>query len=433
MMKKIALITFTTIVLSLYFFPFSPRIMPTVNTKMIMAGIGLFVIGITLAKNRNATINKDLVILFVTAGIVSSIGLFSVYYNNTNDYTYASYLISMCVWLSAAYVVVSLMRWVHGSVSALLLCNYLIGLCVAQCVLALLMEFIEPVQDFVFSISDEGTANFLKEKNRMSSLGVWVDIAGTRFSAVLIMIAFICVKYKEKVSKYLYLYIIAFLTISVVGNMIARTTSVGMIVALLYFAFAAELYEFNSFAKRFWFSFLLITILSISVIVYSYYNVSEFYRNMRFGFEGFFNLWEKGRWEVTSNQILGNMYVFPETVKTWIIGDGYFGSTVNDPFYTGKQWKGFYMATDVGYLRFIYYFGLLGLVAFIIYFFKVAQVCVKHFPAYKIMFVLILIINYIVWFKVSTDIFVVFAPFLCISKEENDAYMERIALQEKTE
>ena len=28
----------------------------------------------------------------------------------------------------------------------------------------------------------------------------------------------------------------------------------------------------------------------------------------------------------------------------------------------------------------------------------------------------------IVWLKVSTDIFLVFAIFLCVSKEENEAY-----------
>ena len=45
------------------------------------------------------------------------------------------------------------------------------------------------------------------------------------------------------------------------------------------------------------------------------------------------------------------------------------------------------------------------------------------------MFFLILAVNMIGWLKVSTDIFLVFALFLCISKEENDAYEERM-LQE---
>lgn len=60
------------------------------------------------------------------------------------------------------------------------------------------------------------------------------------------------------------------------------------------------------------------------------------------------------------------MYVFPDNLKTWIIGDGYFSNPYNtDPFYIGTRSRGYYMGTDVGYLRFIFYFGLIGLSAFI--------------------------------------------------------------------
>ena len=80
------------------------------------------------------------------------------------------------------------------------------------------------------------------------------------------------------------------------------------------------------------------------------------------------------------------------------------------------------MGTDIGYLRFIFYFGMIGLSMFILYFYKVAKACMTRFPKYTTMFGLVLAINMIVWLKVSTDIFLVFAIFLCISKEENDAY-----------
>lgn len=428
-MKKIILIILTTILLSFYFFPFQPRLMPMVNTKMFMAGIGLIMFGFVLAKKRDAVMNKDFFSLSILAGIVSLIGLFSVYYNDTFDYTYASYIISMWVWLSAAYVAVALIRWVHGTVSVFLLCNYLIALCVAQCVLALMMDFFEPIQSFIYSIIDEGTAAFLQKKDRLSGLGVGLDVAGSRFSAVLIMVSFICAKYLVGVKKYLHIYIFSFLIISVIGNMIARTTSVGMIIGMLYFIVVAKIFQFNDFTKHFWYWALFVLSLFFPLMIYLYSSVPEFHQNLRFGFEGFFSLFEKGRWEVTSNEILQDMYIFPETIKTWLIGDGYFGSTASDPYYTGKEWKGFYMATDVGYLRFIFYFGLSGLMMFVLFFLKVAKICISRFPAYRNMFLLILAVNFAVWFKVSTDIFVVFAPFLCISKEENDAYMERIALK----
>ena len=118
--------------------------------------------------------------------------------------------------------------------------------------------------------------------------------------------------------------------------------------------------------------------------------------------------------------------VFPTSFKTWLIGDGYFGTTTTDPYYIGKEWKGFYMATDVGYLRFIFYFGILGLLAFAYFMYRVARTCMNAFPLHKMLFLLLLMVNFIVWFKVSTDIFLVFAPFLCLGKEENDAFERQL-------
>lgn len=424
-MKKYVSIIFILIILSFYFFPFQFRFLPSANTKMIMAGIGLVILGISLSKSRNSLINKDIFVLSILAAVVSLIGLVSVTYNDTFDYTYTTYVISMWVWLSAAYVVIFFMRLVHGSVSVYLLCNYLIALCVGQCVLALLMNFFAPVEQFIYSIIDEGTANFLEKKNRLSGLGVGLDVAGSRFSAVLVMLSFILVKYSNRVIEHIYLYILSFLIISVVGNMIARTTSVGMIMSILYFIIAIRFYELNVFKKRFLFWIITILLVFTPMLIYSYSSIPEMRQNLRFGFEGFFSLWEKGKWEVSSNSILQDMYVFPETLKTWLIGDGYFDSTASDPYYTGKEWKGYYMATDVGYLRFIYYFGLAGLFAFTLFIYNAARICIKRFPSNKMLFIMLLAINFIVWFKVSTDIFLVFALFLCIDKDENDIYIER--------
>ena len=43
----------------------------------------------------------------------------------------------------------------------------------------------------------------------------------------------------------------------------------------------------------------------------------------------------------------------------------------------------------------------------------------EHFYAYKMLFALILLMNYIVWFKVSSDLFLVLALFLCLPQEQS--------------
>ena len=126
-----------------------------------------------------------------------------------------------------------------------------------------------------------------------------------------------------------------------------------------------------------------------------------------------------------SNELLKQGFIFPNNVKTWLIGDGYFGSTDADPYYVGRRWAGFYRGSDVGYSRFLFYFGLTGLLAFSVFMTKASMVCMYRFKTMKYMFLVLLALNFIYWFKVSTDIFIVFALFLCISKEENEEYEER--------
>ena len=76
------------------------------------------------------------------------------------------------------------------------------------------------------------------------------------------------------------------------------------------------------------------------------------------------------------------------------------------------------MGTDVGFIRFLFYFGIIGTLAMVLYMCNVSLACARRFPNYRILFVLLLILTMIEWLKVSTDLFLVFAPFLCISSEE---------------
>ena len=419
-MGRILSIIFTIIITSFYFFPFCFTFLPSVNTKMAMAAFGLVLLGIQLGKARNSVLNKNIFILSIFAAVVSLIGLVSVTYNETPDYTYASYIVSMWVWLGGAYVAVSLMKKVHGYVSVKLICNYLIILCVAQCTIALLIDSYPLIKGFVDSfLAGEGYMG--KSESRLYGIGCSLDVAGSRFAVVLIMIAYITtLKVDVAVRKYIWLYIAAFLYITVVGNMMARTTIMGVGLALLYWIGKSGLFNLsiNSEYKYIWNRLGVLLLIAIPFVVYLYDTNPTFKEDIRFAFEGFFSLAEKGEWDVNSNNRLADMYVFPDNIKTWIIGDGYFANPGDtDPYYVGPLGGAFYKSTDVGYLRFIFYFGVIGLFAFILYFFKCAQVCVSKFKREALMFWLILLANYILWFKVATDIFIVFALFLCVDLE----------------
>jgi hypothetical protein len=417
MMQYLSII-FTIVITSLYFFPID--VVTGVNTKMIIAACGLLVFMIQLAQKK-IFFEKDYLFITLFAGIVSLCGVISMWYNDTADTAYATYIVSMWVWLGGAYFVIKLINLIHGENSVLLLCNYLIAVCVFQCVLALSIDLNPLIKSFVDSIYPAGT--YYAEHERLYGIGAALDVTGSRFSAVLVMITFLGLVYgKGLAKKWLAFYVLSFLIIAIIGNMLSRTTTVGAILSLAYLLFVTfygrEKDERKS-KQRLWKWMFVIILLGLPVIVHYYRFNSIINENIRFAFEGFFSLVEEGKWEVHSNDMLQNMYIFPENVKTWIIGDGYFDNPkLTDPYYTGEMRTAYYMGTDVGYLRFIFYFGCLGLIAFICFFCRVAKVCMKRFVEFKYMFILFLFVNFIVWFKVATDIFLVFALFLCVTEKQ---------------
>ncbi len=426
------------ILTSFYFFPFTFTFLPGVNTKMAMAGVGLVLVGLQLGRARNSIFSKDMVTISLYAVMVSFTSFIAVTLNETRDYTYVSYIISMWVWLSAAFVAVKYMRTVHGYISVELVCNYLIVVCVFQCISALIIDAFPVVKNFALAyISDLGPTQMelMKEAGRLFGFGAALDPAGSRFAAVLTIIVFMATRLAAtNRNKYLVGYILAFIFIAIVGNMIARTTTVGVIIALAFLLYSIGLHRMaiSKSTGRIILWFVGVLVVAVPLLTILYHTNEQFHDNIRFAFEGFFSLAEKGRWEVNSNEILKNMIVFPDNLKTWIIGDGYMvNPNISDPYYTGEYHQaGYYQLTDIGYLRFIFYSGLIGLAAMALFIWKAGRICLQKFQNQQILFWLLLAINYAVWIKVSTDIFLVLALFLVVEKAENEEYEERLKLPE---
>lgn len=423
------------ILASFYLFPFEFTLLPGVNTKMAMAGFSLLLLLFNKAKVRNLLVKKDLLILTVVAFVFSLMCFVSVVVNSTNDLTYCTFFVSMWVWLGGAYTLTTYLRWVHGYVSIRLVLNYLVMVCVCQCILALAIDSVSTLKEFLNSIImgfDFVALDRLEGSKRLYGIGAALDVAGIRFSVALVAIAYLAIDlYKTNQSKYLPLYVIAFVIIAIVGNMIARTTTVGLIIAIVLWLICFFL-DHNRFRNSRLLPWLMV-IVGVAVI-YSVckYNVDDHFKEqISFAFEGFFSLANEGTWDVSSNNNLKNMIVFPDNLKTWMIGDGYLENPrATDPYYVGPFYRGYYMGTDIGYLRIIFYSGIFTLLVFMFFFYKAADYCAKHFPEYKVLLWLILLVNYIVWFKVATDVFLIFALFLCVDEEENERAERKLVIPE---
>jgi hypothetical protein len=421
-MYKLLINILSIILVSFYFFPIEFLAIPGINTKMVLAVLGLLVFGKELALKRNANMNKDFLILSLWAMGVSLISFVTMTINNTRDASFLTYFISMWVWMGGAYAVIKWLNVAYGYVNVRLVCNCLIAVCVMQCLVAWVKNIYPPLQEWISSIVGGEAFMGNTEGDRLSGIGASLDVAGLRFSAVVVMIGYILSRTEKMSHIQLISYLISFLVISIIGNMMSRTTTIGVCLTLVYWAYSSSFKE-NNRKLWAWLGGILCVLLPIFVFLY---NTDEnFYRNIRFGFEGFFSLWETGKWQTHSNDILLNhMLVFPDNWMTWLIGDGYAANPADktlsffDPYYTGPLYHGYYKGTDIGYLRYIFYFGVIGTITFVLFMWKAASICISRFKNYKMMFLMILLINYIGWFKVSTDIFLVFAIFLVLSKED---------------
>ncbi|WP_321480788.1 hypothetical protein [uncultured Bacteroides sp.] len=401
----------STTVVSCYFFPFEFTFLPKgVNTKIILAVLGILFIYFYGLKKSYRVLHRNLVIATIIAIVFSLFGFIAVDYNHTNDFTYSLYIFSFITWLGGAYAVCCILRYFNGEATFRLIFHYLIIVSVLQCILALAIDFIEPFKVWIDSYISQETITddaFLQKVDRLYGIGAALDVAGTRFSIVLLGLAALMSHGQEvrNNKSLLFFYSLAFFIICIVGNMISRTTSVGMVLALGYLLYAIQISN-KGIDKRsifLWSIVFSVVVLISSASIYLYYNDASIHNLLRYGFEGFFNWGEKGKWYTESTNRLNNtMWIWPTDMKTWLIGKGSFE----------------YMGTDIGYCRFIFYSGLPGLIIFSIFFIYNAIANMDKLGPYKKFCIAILFLGFVIWLKVSTDLFIMYALLYCMDEKK---------------
>ncbi len=426
-MIKIITYIFIGFLVSFYFFPITFTFLPSgLNTKMILGVLGIFFAGLSWLETQNLTISRGLLISIIISLLFSFICYYSTDINNTTDYSYASYIVSFSVWFFGAFAVCYIIRYAHGGKASLrILTNYLAAVCFFQCVAAIMIDNIPSFKLLVDSVVNQGQ-DFFDEVNRLYGIGAALDSAGVRFSLVLVLItASLNNSIKTRGDTWnIALLLIAFFTISVIGNAIARTTILGVTSSLIYFLVGSGLFrkiiKMESIKLGVLFGFIFL--FAVFLTVYLYNTNQAFYDQMRFAFEGFFNWIEHGEWRTGSTDKLNReMWIWPEDQKTWLIGSGKFGM--------------YEFSTDIGYCRFILYCGLIGFSVFALLFVFNALYFMNRYPKYWMMFAIFLVLTFIFWIKVATDIFFIYALFYCLdtfSDEEEDK-MQELDVTDKNE
>ena len=404
------MVLLTGLMMSFYFHPTELRVLPGYNTKIMLAIFGVAILVFNIIRTKDYSLSKGLLYSFMIAGAFSFVNYISLIINESDDYSYANYPISALTWIMGAYGAINFIRWTHSKVTIELVVRYLAGGAAFHSILSQLIDRNDSIRNFVTSIFY--IADSMEEMQRLYSFGVGLDPSGVRFAVILVLIAGVLTlsKVVKKSTGLMIFYFLCFAIISVFGNIIARTTTVGMGLGLFVFAASTGLYKFVIKVSRIKIMrvFGLMLAVGIPIVIY-YYNVnSSFHNQIEYGFEGFFSLFESGEFQTSSTDELSTMWVWPQDTQTWLIGSGLFLSKSSD----------FTYFSDIGYCRFIFYSGLIGITVFGLYFIYNAIYFSIRYPRYRYIFLLMIVVTFVVWSKVATDIFQLYALFYAFTDEE---------------
>lgn len=383
----ISLLTF------LYLYPFAFKVFPVGTRSFLAAGgmVVLFVYALNVSKTK-IIVNKFLWFLIVMLPFVV-LSFVSAFLNSTYDFEFARLAFSFILMFFAAYFVLELAKLLKISVTERVILEIVVYAVAIQSIVSFIMFFSPSFQGLVFTylnFSDlalsKMQASALSER-RIIGFGRSFFGAGIYSGLALILLSYLLHRYAKN-TKQLTWYVFLFLLIFSIGMMMARTTLVGAALGLLYLFFPSwknlQMKVSKSTVKTI-LLFVFVPLVSLALLVLlSPDFISKINNLLQFGFELFINIFEGKGAQTSSTDVLMTMFVWPDNLKTWMIGDGLWDLD------GGME---YYMSTDVGYSRMLFYFGALGMLSFLYYQYYLVRKSFGFTLFASLLFVYILILN----------------------------------------
>lgn len=395
----------------------------SIGTRVFMGMIGFFLFLLKILKTQNAFVfTKQFLKIYLVLFFISFISLLSLLYNRTTDLEFfLKYPVSITIIIFASYFVTKLVSYKNNAVDQIpLMMKLFINVVFIQIVISLIMFIFLPIRDILTAIqvTSDQELKILKETLEFRLVGFGSKFFGSGIinGFSLILIGSI-LKYNSNIKINVFKYSMFFLFIFVFGMMMARTTLVGALLAfaIIFWPSTSLKFNLNQFKNNSKFLFYFFSVPIIIVFgIYTFLPALSESLNMafNFGFEMFVNYFNNNSLESVSTNRMKEMYIWPSTFKTYLIGDGLYSNTI-----TG----GYYMGTDIGFLRLIYYFGVFGLFSYLLFQFQIAYFAYLRNHKYKYMFVVIFMYCLILNYKGFTDLF-----FLTILFYLNNNYQDKI-------
>lgn len=377
------------------------------GTRVFMGIIGLLVYLLEIFRDKKKLIfSRKFSKILTSLLLIVFISFLSLIYNSTFDIEFLlKYPISIIIIIFASYLVAKLVsfRSVEGNKLPFLM-KLFINVVSIQILLALIMFIYPSFRDLLNSLqlSSDYELKVLEETLEFRLVGFGSKFFG---SGIVNGFALILIgsdlRFNNQTKTNVLKHAIFFLFIFVFGMMMARTTIIGALFAIVIIFLPKRGLNINLKLIKNNTKFLLyficiptIIVLALNAFLPEVKEVVQYTFN--FGFEMFINYFQSNSFESESTNQLKEMYVWPTSLKTYIIGDGFFTDVINGTYY---------MQTDIGILRLIYYFGIIGLFAYLYLQFHSAKLAYSISENYKSMVVIIFLYCIVLNYKGFTDLF----------------------------
>lgn len=322
---------------------------PYATTRVLL---GLMGIPILLRKENLKCINNKKTNFFFVFFLIMLMSIFTLMINGTTDLFFFTYPFSVLIILSSCCLWHYVYKRLCGNITEMSVSKYIIGVVDIQMLIVIIFFLTPSLKEMALSLLTE-ELHPLSENGgplsfRVSGFGSGYYASGIVHSFTLQICMYnIC----KKVDNKKVFYIMSFFLIALIGTIMSRTTLIGVVLALSYY------FYFNSKQITHLFKQILKAIVISVAIIFALTNLNisiseEVDQQLQFGFELFYNYFESGEMETDSTNDLKDSYdIYPRNLKTWVVGDGKFFEENGDN----------YMETDNGYMRMMFYFGIIGM------------------------------------------------------------------------
>ncbi len=360
---------------------------------MGLAGMPIFLYKNFTFPRKDRKYVKDILLSLLPVAIVAALSIIG---NLSHDFYFVKWAIINMLYFFGAYLMFQLLRGAFKDFSFDRLVDLLVLCAVVQLSLSLVMFFSPEVKNTLQPLIHESEiAKEAMERaaTRLVGFGTHFFLSGTIHAFILIMTAISFTLRKVSLFKSVVM-MLSFIFIAAVGSIMARTTLVGVLFAIVIVLLGRR-------GKKYFISGLLLSTIIISVASVSFIDLigDDMELLFNFGFEGFINYQETGSFSTISTDGMMRLYKFPTTWETWLLGDAIY-----------EAGKGYYMNTDIGYCRLIFYFGVIGFIAYMWFEYYILK---KIFPPQKygnIIWSILLCFVFVINGKGTYDIF----PYVCL-------------------